>query len=332
MCSGGNYDERLVSALATTSSEDFSTHSSLGKRRRLVDDAEITDQRDADGLSAAVLATQAIRPTRKKAKLAEREPTNRIFSRPIHVDDGTEEGYDEDVPVIPPVQRGPSFTVFSGPEEPPELSSNGPPATGLSDLFPTTTPPNGTTPLGTSSAHGAENQLPFTGNNAFTFTFASSLFQPPPSTPLANLTIPVPEPPTSPSPAYVERAGGRRERNDPFYPTGRPRSRTSRPASHNAHASSSRTTDTRRAGEANASPAPTGSATASDTSEAGSLTRTGSLTMPGLVPLPVASDTPAPPTKRTMYGKELEMDTRFGDFGIEGVATMGFRWGAAPRY
>lgn len=55
--------------------------------------------------------------------------------------------------------------------------------------------------------------------------------------------------------------------------------------------------------------------------------------MPGLVPLPVAPDTPAaPPTKRTMYGTELEMDTRFGDFGVEGVATMGFRWGAAPRY
>ena len=54
--------------------------------------------------------------------------------------------------------------------------------------------------------------------------------------------------------------------------------------------------------------------------------------MPGLVPLPMPPDTPAPPMKRTMYGTELEMDTRFGDFGIEGVATMGFRWGAAPRY
>ncbi|KAI6133175.1 hypothetical protein EDD16DRAFT_1530319 [Pisolithus croceorrhizus] len=30
---------------------------------------------------------------------------------------------------------------------------------------------------------------------------------------------------------------------------------------------------------------------------------------------------PAPPAKRTMYGTELEADTRFGDFGVEGVAS-----------
>ncbi|KAI6007447.1 hypothetical protein EDD15DRAFT_2211387 [Pisolithus albus] len=39
--------------------------------------------------------------------------------------------------------------------------------------------------------------------------------------------------------------------------------------------------------------------------------------------------TPAPPAKRTMYGTELEADTRFGDFGVEGVAS-GF-W-AASRF
>jgi len=32
-------------------------------------------------------------------------------------------------------------------------------------------------------------------------------------------------------------------------------------------------------------------------------------------------DTPAAPVRRTMYGTELEGDTRFGDFGIGGVAT-----------
>ncbi|KAI6005253.1 hypothetical protein F5J12DRAFT_835767 [Pisolithus orientalis] len=32
-------------------------------------------------------------------------------------------------------------------------------------------------------------------------------------------------------------------------------------------------------------------------------------------------ETPAPPAKRTMYGTELEADTRFGDFGVEGVAS-----------
>jgi hypothetical protein len=33
------------------------------------------------------------------------------------------------------------------------------------------------------------------------------------------------------------------------------------------------------------------------------------------------SSTIAGPVKRTMYGTELDGDTRFGDFGIEGVAT-----------
>ncbi|OBZ78658.1 hypothetical protein A0H81_00640 [Grifola frondosa] len=49
----------------------------------------------------------------------------------------------------------------------------------------------------------------------------------------------------------------------------------------------------------------------------------------GAVPLP--PETPGPPMKRTMYGTELEGDTRFGDFGVEGVAT-GFWMGSAPRF
>ncbi|KAH9022946.1 hypothetical protein EDB85DRAFT_1992824 [Lactarius pseudohatsudake] len=36
---------------------------------------------------------------------------------------------------------------------------------------------------------------------------------------------------------------------------------------------------------------------------------------------PRVEDTPAAPVRRTMYGTELEGDTRFGDFGVEGVAT-----------
>ncbi|KAG1773189.1 hypothetical protein EDD22DRAFT_859358 [Suillus occidentalis] len=39
--------------------------------------------------------------------------------------------------------------------------------------------------------------------------------------------------------------------------------------------------------------------------------------------------TPIPPARRTMYGTELEGDTRFGDFGVEGVAT-GF-WAGGRR-
>ncbi len=41
----------------------------------------------------------------------------------------------------------------------------------------------------------------------------------------------------------------------------------------------------------------------------------------GMTSLPVrVEDTPAAIVRRTMYGTELEGDTRFGDFGVEGVA------------
>ena len=46
--------------------------------------------------------------------------------------------------------------------------------------------------------------------------------------------------------------------------------------------------------------------------------------------LPLPPDTPGAPMKRTMYGTELEGDTRFGDFGVEGVAS-GFWAGLARR-
>jgi hypothetical protein len=42
----------------------------------------------------------------------------------------------------------------------------------------------------------------------------------------------------------------------------------------------------------------------------------------GMTSVPVrADDTPVASMRRTMYGTELEGDTRFGDFGVEGVAT-----------
>ena len=52
------------------------------------------------------------------------------------------------------------------------------------------------------------------------------------------------------------------------------------------------------------------------------------LGMSSVIPLP--PETPAAPMKRTMYGTELEGDTRFGDFGVEGVAS-GFWAGLARR-
>jgi hypothetical protein len=39
-----------------------------------------------------------------------------------------------------------------------------------------------------------------------------------------------------------------------------------------------------------------------------------------IAPTPLDSED-APPMRVTMYGTELDGDTRFGDFGVEGVAT-----------
>ncbi|KIP12601.1 hypothetical protein PHLGIDRAFT_10039 [Phlebiopsis gigantea 11061_1 CR5-6] len=241
---------------SSSSSAEFLTQSSLGKRHRTGEDiAGAVDEVAAANLAPEILETQVVRPTRKKARLVEREPSHERGHDYMHV--GDEDDY-EVMPLAQPAQRGPGFTVFSGREEPPEPLPNVPSSARLSDLFAASTPPGGTTPsLPTSTAHRAENRVPHTGNNAFTFSFANSVFQPVTSTPAAPPTMPAPEPPTSPTPA---------------------------------------------------------------------------LAVPGLVPLPGAPDTPAPPLRRTMYGTELELDTRFGDFGVEGVATMGFGWGAAPRY
>ncbi|KAI0307787.1 hypothetical protein B0F90DRAFT_1677253 [Multifurca ochricompacta] len=42
----------------------------------------------------------------------------------------------------------------------------------------------------------------------------------------------------------------------------------------------------------------------------------------GMTSMPVrGKDTPAAPARRTMYGTELDVETRFGDFGVEGVAS-----------
>ena len=44
---------------------------------------------------------------------------------------------------------------------------------------------------------------------------------------------------------------------------------------------------------------------------------------PAPVPLPLgnAAETPARPVQRTMYGTEMQNDTRFGDFGRDGIAS-----------
>ncbi|THH02866.1 hypothetical protein EW026_g76 [Hermanssonia centrifuga] len=282
---------------------------------------------------------------------------------------------DEDLHLKASVAKAPSFTIFSGPEEPPEPFSDGPPTTRLSDIFtfPTLTPPNGSS-IPTVTANAGENQIPPTGEHAFSFSFANSIFQPLTSTPAPHagapsqnfaMSIPPPEPPTSPTPAgpsggYVERAGGRRERNDLFNPLGlpsgsrpsRPQSAASRPASRaaqsQAHLGVSGPPSS--TGESTINPTallrrtpplssvleeeqpPLGGAQPSTPSH--DILRSaplGFMGMAGVVPTLFPPDTPAAaPVRRTMYGTELEGDTRFGDFGVEGVATGVLDGGGGP--
>lgn len=251
-----------------------------------------------------------------------------------------------------------AFAVFTGPEEPLDSYLDPPPpTTHLSDLL--ELPPantaigrfgvNGTT--ATANAHENNAQPP----GAFNFSFTTTAFHPLTSTPAGPYgddgmpSFGYPEPPTSPTPAvprsptggYVERAGGRRERNDIFDPRGRTRSIASRDDSRPPSRASTSQAGPSSEGTIDPStlmssaPLPTVieqdvDAELMHDAPAVSSTEVGQVF--GLGQLPLPPETPAPPMRRTMYGTELEGDTRFGDFGVEGVAAAGFWVGAAPRF
>lgn len=314
----------------------------------------------------------------KRPKLqenAEAGPSTLTLGRNIILDD------DDDIVEPVHIAPGPAFTIYSGPEEPPEPEpfDPAPPTTRLSDLFPIATPGPSSTGVATSTASAHENQIPTTGgiNSAFNFIFPTSDFQPVTSTPAGGPlemgipAFPFPEPPTSPTPGsgngptggFIDR-GGRRERNDPFRPHGapsRPPSRPSRPRSSASNRGRSDSTHSHTRPTGLTMPHSSQSSEPPCISPA-ALMRTALPAVPetdlertpaqprrnpapivgmgigvGVVGLPftmgmgMIPDTPGgPPLKRTMYGTELDADTRFGDFGVEGVA-MGFWTGAAPR-
>lgn len=186
------------------------------------------------------------------------------------------------------------FTVYTGEEEKSDYDPP-PPTTHLSDLFAGRSPPITPSDLQTTSANGAENQ-PF-GVHYSAFQAATST----PVYPGAGFSsyLARPESPTS----HVVERTGRRDRASPFFLSGQPDSRTG------SNLSSQRPVN----------PEP-------NDDSFSALLRT-----PPLHPIhshPSGNgeassrldDTPAFPMK-TIYGTELESDTRFGDFGVEGMAT-----------
>ena len=190
------------------------------------------------------------------------------------------------------------FTVYTGEEETSDYDPP-PPTTHLSDLFGGRSPPITPHDLPATSANAVENQ-PF-GVNYLAFQAATST----PVHPGAGFAsyLARPESPTS----HVVERNGRRDRASPFFLSGLP-----------AGPADGRTAS-------NLPPQRSANPEPNDDSFS-ALLRT-----PPLHPIhshPSGNgetssrldDTPAFPMK-TIYGTELETDTRFGDFGVEGMAT-----------
>ncbi|KZT74755.1 hypothetical protein DAEQUDRAFT_748011 [Daedalea quercina L-15889] len=327
----------------------------LGKHPRDSEDCQLTGIADA-GKESEELLHRAIRPSRKRAKLSPHASGS--SSQGSGRSDGTPDSAPGRGTVVTPA--APAFTIFSGPEEPMESYLDPPPpTTHLSDLLEL---PPANTAIGrfgingtTATANAPENNVQPNNMqelNAFNFSFTTTAFHPMTSTPYGSADMPsftYPDPPTSPTPAvtrspsggYVERAGGRLERNDLFHPHGRPRSAASRQTSRPPSRASTSEAGPSPEGTVNPSSimgsAPLPTVTEQDVdaepvaeSPVVSSTEIGHVF--GLGDLPLPPETPAPAMKRTMYGTELEGDTRFGDFGVEGVAAAGFWVGAAPRF
>ncbi|KIK71154.1 hypothetical protein GYMLUDRAFT_33288 [Collybiopsis luxurians FD-317 M1] len=269
----------------------------LGKRHRDSTASNVTGVVDEDqesGLSEADLAKTVLRPNKKRPKLTgdADDANEERESQPT-----SEENDDVS-------RAGPSFTVFSGPEPDDSYIDPPPPTTPLPSFYSARTPPNnGAGPSRhrvTSTQNAAENVAPFS------FDFLPVPPTPGPGNPYSMPAFPYPEPPQSPTPARDHNSGGsminHRDRTDMFQAFGLPP--PIRPRSH--------LEPTLRSQEAEMgafiNPAALDNRDPTDGNEG-----------------PTRSDNSADAIKRTMYGTELEGDTRFGDFGLEGVATD-FNW------
>jgi len=278
--------------------------SMLGKRHRDSDASNVTgiiEEGQEGQLSEEELAKTVLRPMKKRPKMN----NGMNFETAGHEDPSAEEHEEEESQQ--PAPRVPSFTVFRGEEEP--YIDPPPPTESLPDFFPPASLDSESSARQsriTSTQHASENQHPFN----FSFLPTSST----PNNIYALPSFPYPEAPESPSPAGGSRPNNAflvgRPRNDIFQSFGLP------PPGRSARAEA---TDTSSSQGACVNPA--------------ALTRTVSdreRDPDNGFGLPVFKDElGSAPTglKRTMYGTELDGDTRFGDFGLEGVASgMGGFW------
>lgn len=298
----------------------------LGKRRRDSLGSTVADpmeEGENDELPEDDPQKNVVRPAKKRAKTSNQPDDISTQGKSMVPVPGHSQ--DEEIPA----SAVPTFTVFRGPSDSSDHYVDPlPPNIHLQDLFPPS--PAGAGPsyarrgtMSTSSAQASENQQPF----SFSFvpmssTPAHSLFMP---------SFPYPEPPQSPSPAGTNNSsflnplrGG--ERTDIFQPFGFPnpsRPSRSRLGSNMGGGFVDPAALTRRMSDR-------------DPVEASRSNTGNDMVMTSPDPGPSSlGDTEAvadvPLMKRTMYGTELDGDTRFGDFGLEGVGSTGAFW-AGGRY
>ncbi|KAG1757432.1 hypothetical protein EDB19DRAFT_37174 [Suillus lakei] len=271
-------------------------HTTLGKRPRDSNASTATaffELGQEEELSETEIAKRIARPAQKRAKLGSSDitPDADECSGPSS---GAQGSQDTDPGPSQPSTR-PGFPMFGDPD----YVDLPPPTDSLLDFFAPPSPPLMSVPttVGAPPDTFRFGCLPTSTPARFTF-------------PTAMGTFPHPEPPTSPSPANN---------------VDRPRSRQSERLGIFGHRRGSSGT-TGRSG----SGGPTGGQESgvNPSTWAGGMQRQPSSNEVasglGLTVLRTAATevgTPVPPAGRTMYGTELDGDTRFGDFGVEGVAT-----------
>jgi hypothetical protein len=177
----------------------------------------------------------------------------------------------------------------------------------------------------TRPSQAEENQHPFT----FAFAGAAQLSTPAPvgtlpdpsSSPVLS-TFPYPERPHSPSPAPIPHRGvvTRRPQSEAYRPFGFPPESGHLPGSSAIDGPAIDPASILRTPPRQSSEVPSPDSDSHESRQRASNVGLGMTSVPTRV-----DDSPVVSLRRTMYGTELEGDTRFGDFGVEGVAT-GF-WG-----
>lgn len=298
----------------------------LGKRRRANNNSGTVEEDQEAGYSDVELASSVVGPNKKRLRTV----------RDAEDDDNAESGSSGHTPAPQEIQtteasnpnhRVPAFTIFTDPDEPSDYLDPPPPTDHLPDFFQPHSPSNSSLslhetklPTTTATANAAENQP-----QGFNFSFL-----PLSSTPFNAMyaSFPYPEPPQSPSPAGANLTlTGRHaeERTDIFKEFGFPSpTRLSR-----SYGVLSGSHQEERGGFVNPA-ALTQQGSSVRQREVSSNEVAAGLGLTAIRTLPTSETGSGledhPPIKRTMYGTETDGDTRFGDFGVEGVAT-GF-WSA----